>query len=93
MATTFSLRLRQAVVGGAPLILILDNQTLPNEVQIICVSGDPIQIEGTAGTILGLPTTPITLEPSQGFNFNEQQYEVVIITIPVGTEYKIIANQ
>ena len=93
MATKFKLKLREFTVVGAPVVLVLNDMTLPNELQVVCVSGDPIQIEGTAGTILGLPVTPATINPSQSFNFNEQQYENIVITIPVGTKYQLVANE
>ena len=93
MATEFKLKVREATVAVDPLVINLNNQTLPNELQIVCVSGDPIVITGTAGFILGLPTTPVELDPSQAFNFNEQQYENVVITVPVGTKYRLVANE
>jgi hypothetical protein len=93
MATVFKLKLRQATVAGVPLVINLDDVSLPNELQLNCVSGDPIQIEGNTGTILGLPVTPMLLYPTQSFNFNEQQYENVVMTIPVGTTYELIANE
>ena len=93
MATVWKLKVRQAIVAGVPLVINLTNTTLPSELQLNCVSGDPIEIEGSTGTILGLPVTALLLYPAQAFNFNEQTYENVVITIPVGTTYELIANE
>jgi len=93
MATKFKLLLRQDTVPvGPPLVIQLGGQSLPNELQLVCVAGDPIEIIGVPGTILGLPTTPLLLYPTQFFRFNEEQYTDVTITIPVGTIYELIAN-
>ena len=90
MASVFKFRCTE-FTAGADTPFNINQETLLNEFQVVCVSGQ-IEISGSAGTILGVPCTPIVLESGQAFNFTEMQYEEITIVVKAGTTARFVAN-
>jgi hypothetical protein len=92
MASQFNFRCTQQTQAGSNLVINIDEESKPTQLQVGCVSGE-IRIEGESGDILGVPVAPIILTDGQAMNFNEASYKEITITIIDGTEYTLIANQ
>jgi len=92
MASQFNFRCAQDTVAGVDLVLTIDETSRPSQLQVVCVSGT-IEVEGETGTILGQPVSKITYLTGQAINLNEISYKNITITIKVGTEYQLIANE
>jgi hypothetical protein len=90
MATIFKFKCAEFTAVGTE-VFVYDKDSQINELQVVCVSGT-ITIEGTAGEIMGKPTSPIALSSGQAFNFNEIQYEFVQISVSPGTICRFIVN-
>lgn len=94
MATQFNFKCTQQTNAGLnPIVINIVPESKPTQLQVVCVSGAPILIEGEAGDILGIPVAAIPIAAGEAFNFNRVSYVQVTITIPVGTEYRLISNQ
>ena len=92
MATQFNFRCTEQT-ALVETVLDVTPESKPTQLEVVCVAGADIQIEGESGEILGIPTSPISLSAGQGFDFNEVSYNFIRITIPAGTTYRLISNQ
>jgi hypothetical protein len=92
MATQFNFRCTEQTAGELTILKVTP-ESRPTQLEVVCVSGDDIQIEGEEGEILGIETSPISLSAGQGFDFNEASYNLITIIIPAGTTYRLISNQ
>lgn len=92
MASVFNFKCTEQTQNGSDLVLNITKASQPTQLQVVCKSGEII-VEGELGTILGVPTAPVSYTDGQAFNLNEMSYKNVTITIKDGTNYQLFSNQ
>lgn len=91
MASQFNFKCLEetAGVGGEVIDIDAENSALQFQISVLVGS---LTIAGSPGKLFDKDVSPITLNAGENMSFNANSYSNIQITIPEGTQYRIVAN-